>query len=132
MLEPLNLDEIAERDQPAICAIVAWAEERVGLGNEMSQLADSRIAHRQCGIRIGGDGDAIRIGDWDRSLVDAGDDRRINERRQRDRREIDSFRRLRRDWQRSIELPACRQAHRSAISDLIARNTRRIYNNMIK
>ena len=49
MLETLRLDEIAECDEPSILAVMARAEQRVRLSDEVAQDCDARLVDRQRG-----------------------------------------------------------------------------------
>src|SRR5258706_8701833 len=114
MLEAKVLDMIAEREEEMVLGEVSGAEHRVGFLYE--SLPFLRQLHRRV-ERTGRVGDQIHFDrpgrgvQRDDAKILARDDRGVDQRRERDLREVDLAAVLRGYGERRPRLPAIRQLH---------------------
>ena len=135
VLESVLVEVVAKSDEPHVFAVVTGPEERHGLGHEPAQARERRLAHREIAGRIGGDADAgaaRALGKGHGPEVLAGQDWRIDERRERDDREekrvaLDPLR-----MERAIELPPGGQVHLGSDRNRIRRGIVRIENEVVE
>src|SRR5690242_18352650 len=96
MLYAVMTSIVAERQQEVIVEIVPRAEERTSLRNQIAICSLVGGRHRQPGFAFAHHLDHMlrrlaRLGEFDVAIMRARDQRRIDERSERDRLELDEF-----------------------------------------